>query len=124
VRLLLDTHALIWWVEGRQMTADAEFAIRSADNDAFVSAVSVWEAETKIAIGKLKVHFDPATGPVEHGFEPLPITFAHAAAAGRLPLHHRDPWDRMLVAQAQIEGLTIVSRDPVFERYQVAVLTA
>lgn len=106
------------------MATDAEVAIRSPDNAAFVSAVSVWEAETKVAIGKLRLHFDPETGPVEHGFEPLPITLAHAAAAGRLPLHHRDPWDRMLVAQAQLEGLTIVSRDPVFERYPVAVLRA
>jgi PIN domain nuclease of toxin-antitoxin system len=124
LRLLLDTHALIWWVEGREMASEAVAAIRSPDNSAFVSAVSVWEAETKIAIGKLRIHFDPETGPVEHGFEPLPITFAHAAAAGRLPLHHRDSWDRMLVAQAQLEGLTIVSRDPVFTAYQVAVLTA
>jgi PIN domain nuclease of toxin-antitoxin system len=124
LRLLLDTHALIWWVEGRPMVARAAAAIRSPENLAYVSAVSVWEAEIKIAIGKLEIHFDPETDPVEHGFEPLPISLAHAAAAGRLPLRHRDPWDRMLIAQAQLEGLTIVSRDPVFERYPVSVLTA
>jgi PIN domain nuclease of toxin-antitoxin system len=124
LRLLLDTHVLIWWVEGRPVAPRAAEALRSPNNPAFVSAVSVWEAEIKIALGKLKLNFDPETGPLEHGFDPLPITLAHAAAAGRLPRHHRDPWDRMLVAQAQLEGLTIVSRDPVFDRYPVAVLRA
>ncbi len=106
------------------MAARAAGALRSPDNAAFVSAVSVWEAEIKVALGKLQLEFDPATGPLEHGFDGLPITLAHAAAAGRLPLHHRDPWDRMLVAQAQLEGLTIVTRDPVFDNYAVAVLRA
>ena len=106
------------------MDAAADAAIRSPDNTKVVSAVSVWEAEIKVAIGKLEIHFDPSTDPIEHGFEPLPITLAHAAAAGRLPAHHGDPFDRMLVAQAQLEGLTIVSRDPVFESYAVAVLRA
>jgi PIN domain nuclease of toxin-antitoxin system len=106
------------------MDAAARAAVASPVNTTFLSAVSVWEAEIKIAIGKLKIHFDPATDPLEHGVEPLPITFEHATAAGRLPPHHGDPFDRMLVAQAQLEGLTIVSRDPVFERYPVAVLRA
>jgi PIN domain nuclease of toxin-antitoxin system len=124
LRLLLDTHALIWWAEDQPMSQPAAAAIRSPDNVRFVSAVSVWEAEIKIAIGKLKIHFEPERDPLKHGFEPLPITLAHAAAAGRLPSHHGDPFDRMLVAQAQLEGLTIVSRDPVFDHYPVAVLRA
>jgi PIN domain nuclease of toxin-antitoxin system len=124
LRLLLDTHTLIWWAEGRPLASDAAAALRSFRNRAFVSAVTVWETEIKVATGKLDIHFDPETDPIEHGFEPLPIALAHAAAAGRLPLHHRDPWDRMLVAQAQLEGLTIVSRDPVFDGYAVAVLRA
>ena len=124
MKLLLDTHALIWWVEDRPMDAGARKAIGSPDNTKLLSAVSVWEAEIKIAIGKLKIHFDPATDPQEHGFEPLPITLAHAAAAARLPRHHGDPFDRMLVAQAQLEGLTIVTRHPVFDQYAVAVLRA
>lgn len=124
MRLLLDTHALIWWAEDRPMAPAAGAAIGSPDNTRFVSAVSVWEAEVKIAIGKLKIHFDLATDPLDHGFEALPITLAHAAAAGRLPLHHGDPFDRMLIAQAQLEGLTIVTRDPVFDSYAVAVLRA
>jgi PIN domain nuclease of toxin-antitoxin system len=124
LRLLLDTHALIWWAENRPMAAEAVAAIRAPGNAAFVSAVTPWEAEIKIARGKLKIHFEIETAPLDHGFEPLPITFAHAVAAGRLPPRHDDPFDRMLVAQAQLEGLTIVSRDPVFERYAVAVLRA
>jgi PIN domain nuclease of toxin-antitoxin system len=106
------------------MAADAAAAIRSPDNTKFVSAATAWEAEIKVTIGKLKIRFDPATDPIEHGFEPLPITLAHAAAAGRLPPHHGDPFDRMLVAQARLEGLTIVSRDPVFDRYSIGVLKA
>jgi PIN domain nuclease of toxin-antitoxin system len=124
LRLLLDTHALIWWAERRPMTEAARTAIRSPHNVRFVSAVSVWEAEIKIAIGKLKINFDFATDPLEQGFHPLAVTFAHARAAARLPRHHGDPFDRMLVAQAQLEGLTIVSRDPVFDHYAVAVLAA
>jgi PIN domain nuclease of toxin-antitoxin system len=124
LRLLLDTHALIWWAEGRPMTEVAKTAIRSPHNVRFVSAVSVWEAEIKIALDKLKINFDFAKDPLEQGFDPLPITFDHASAAGRLPRHHDDPFDRMLVAQAQLEGLTIVSRDPVFDKYAVAVLAA
>jgi PIN domain nuclease of toxin-antitoxin system len=124
LRLLLDTHALIWWADGKPIAADAATAIRDPENTVVVSAVSVWEAEIKIVTGKLEVGFDLQTGPVEHGFEPLVITFAHAAAAGRLPLHHRDPFDRMLVAQAQLEGLTLVTRDPVFRGYDVNVLPA
>ncbi len=124
MNLLLDTHALIWWAEGQPLAADAAAAIASPRNQSFVSAVTVWEAEIKIAAGKLRPRFEIASGPLEHGFDPLPITFAHATAAARLPRHHRDPWDRMLVAQAQLEGMTIVTRDPVFSRYQVAVLGA
>ena len=124
MRLLLDTHTLIWWAHGRPVAADAAGAIRAPANTVFVSAASIWEAEIKVGIGKLEVDADLATGSMEHGFEPLAITFAHAVAAGRLPPHHGDPFDRMLVAQAQLETLTIVSRDPVFDRYGIAVLRA
>ena len=124
MRLLLDTHALISWAAGRPIADDAAAAITSPDNAVLVSAVTVWEAEIKIAIGKLRIGFDIETAPAEHGFEPLTITFAHAARAGRLPPHHRDPWDRMLVAQAQLEGLTIVTRDPAFRPYRVPLLAA
>jgi PIN domain nuclease of toxin-antitoxin system len=124
LRLLLDTHTLMWWAHGRPITAEAATAIGALENTVVVSAASIWEAAIKVQIGKLELEVDLATGSVEHGFEPLPITFAHAAAAGRLPPHHGDPFDRMLIAQAQLEGLTLVTRDPVFDRYAVAVLKA
>jgi PIN domain nuclease of toxin-antitoxin system len=124
LRLLLDTHTLIWWAHDRPIAPDARIAIRAPENRVVVSAASIWEAEIKVQIGKLELEVDLAAGPAEHGFEPMAITFDHAVAAGRLPPHHGDPFDRMLVAQAQMEGLTIVSRDPVFDRYAVAVLKA
>jgi PIN domain nuclease of toxin-antitoxin system len=124
LRLLLDTHTLIWWADDRPLAAAAAAAIRSPNNAKFISAASIWEAEIKAQLGKLELGFDLAAGSLAHGFESLPITFDSARAAGRLPPHHGDPFDRMLVAQARLEGLTIVSRDPVFERYAVAVLKA
>jgi PIN domain nuclease of toxin-antitoxin system len=122
LRLLLDTHTLIWWAHEVPIARDAALAIRSVENRVVVSAASIWEAEIKIRIGKLELEGDLAAESVEHGFEPMAITVDHAVAAGRLPPHHGDPFDRMLVAQAQLEGMTIVSRDPVFDRYSVAVL--
>lgn len=89
-----------------------------------VSAASVWEAEIKAASGKLRLDADLETEPEQHGFRSLNIGAAHAVTAARLPMHHGDPFDRMLVAQAQVDGFTIVSRDPVFERYAVDVLRA
>jgi PIN domain nuclease of toxin-antitoxin system len=124
LRLLLDTPVFIWW-SGRQLIAPAAAeAIRAPGNEVVVSAASVWEAEIKAASGKLRLDADLEIEPAQHGFESLHITAAHAVKAARLPRHHGDPFDRMLVAQAQLEGLTIVSRDPVFTAYQVAVLTA
>ena len=124
MRLLLDTHTLIWWAHDLPISPDARLAIGAPDNKVVVSAASIWEAEIKIRIGKLELEVDLAAGSADHGFEPLGITFGHAVAAGRLPPHHGDPFDRMLVAQAQLEGLTIVTRDPVFDNYAVAVLRA
>jgi PIN domain nuclease of toxin-antitoxin system len=124
LRLLLDTHTLIWWAHDQPIAPDAGTAIRAPENRVVVSAASIWEAEVKVQIGKLELEVDLAAGSIEQGFEPLAITFDHAVAAGRLPPHHGDPFDRMLVAQAQVEGLTIVSRDPVFDRYSVEVLKA
>jgi PIN domain nuclease of toxin-antitoxin system len=124
LRLLLDTHTLIWWAHDRPVAAEAAAAIRAPENTVFISAASIWEAAIKVQIGKLELEVDLAAGSAEHGFEPLAITLTHAAAAGRLPSHHGDPFDRMLVAQAQLEGLTLVTRDPVFDRYAVAMLKA
>ena len=124
MRLLLDTHVLIWWSSGGHLAPAATEAIESPDNEVLISAASVWEAGIKAAAGKLRLDADLGREPAEHGFRPLDVTAAHGVVAARLPPHHGDPFDRMLVAQAQLEGLTIVTRDPVFSRYQVAVLAA
>jgi PIN domain nuclease of toxin-antitoxin system len=124
LRLLLDTHVLIWWSGGQRVTPAAAEAIRSPENEVLVSVASIWEAEIKAATGKLQLEADLEAEPAEHGFKSLEINARHAVAAARLPRHHSDPFDRMLVAQAQLEGLTLVTRDPVFDRYSVAVLRA
>jgi PIN domain nuclease of toxin-antitoxin system len=125
LRLLLDTHAVYWVLtEPERLSQQAAGAIPDPTNDVFVSAASVYEMTFKIAIGKLKLGADVAAELTRVGFAQLPLTGQHAYAAGSLPLHHRDPWDRILIAQAQVEGLTIVTRDPAFEDYQVATLPA
>lgn len=125
MRLLLDTHTLLWWLdEDPELQEDAQDAIRDPTSFVAVSAASVWEASIKEATGRLKVPRDLVQQVVDEGFEPLPIDLRHARVAGALPLHHRDPFDRMLVAQAQLEGLTIVTRDPQIPSYGVAVLAA
>lgn len=125
MRLLLDTHAVIWFTgEPDTLTPEARNAIVDADT-VVVSAASIWEISTKTALGKLHPPVDDIVAELrEWGFEMLPISPQHAWAVGRLPRHHRDPFDRMLVAQAQLEGLTIVTRDPAMSLYQVAILTA
>jgi PIN domain nuclease of toxin-antitoxin system len=125
VRLLLDTHALIWFTgEPDVLRPEAREAIVAADT-VVVSAASIWEISTKAALGKLTPPVDDIVGEFrEWGFELLPISPQHAWAIGALPPHHRDPFDRMLVTQAQLEGLTIVTRDPAISQYQVAVLAA
>jgi PIN domain nuclease of toxin-antitoxin system len=125
LRLLLDTHAVIWFMgEPDKLAPAAREAIVEADVAA-VSAASLWEISTKASLGKLEPPVDGLVDELEDwGFDLLPITPGHAWAVGRLPLHHRDPFDRMLVTQAQLEGLTVVTRDPAISRYQVAVLAA
>jgi PIN domain nuclease of toxin-antitoxin system len=124
LRLLVDTHVLIWWSSRKEVGSAAADAMRAPRNEVYVSVASIWEAEIKAATGKLRLDADLQAEPAEHGFALLDINARHAVAAARLPLHHRDPFDRMLVAQAQLEGLTLVTRDPVFDRYPVAVLRA
>lgn len=119
---LLDTHTVLWWLAGEELAEEAVAAIADRDNLVVVSAASIWEIEIKRRVGKLDAPDTLVDAIAESGFEPLPMTHAHAARAGRLPLHHRDPFDRMLVAQAQVEELTIVSRDRNFEPYDVALL--
>jgi PIN domain nuclease of toxin-antitoxin system len=122
---LLDTNALLWTIGDRsRIRPDALAAIEAPTNLVAVSPVSPWEIEIKRALGKLRAPNDLGQQLERAGFVPLPITVAHGLAAGALPLHHRDPFDRMLVAQAQLEGMTIVTRDRDIARYQVAILPA
>ena len=118
MNLLLDTHVLIWWDEGRRITAAARRAIEAADS-VYVSAASAWEVAIKVGLGRLNPSRSVEQAVEESGFLELPITFGHAERVAVLPAHHRDPFDRLLIAQAEVERLTLVTRDPVFGRYDV-----
>ena len=119
IRLLLDTHALLWWLANdRKLPRDVRETIADPANEVFVSAASVWEISIKRALGRLELDTDDLEqAVVGSGFQPLPISFAHAVAVGGLPPVHRDPFDRMIVAQSRVERLRIVTHDRVFERY-------
>lgn len=120
--LLLDTHALLWWLGGQALAPDAAAAIADPRALVVVSAASIWEAGIKAALGKLSLPGSLVEAVREEGLEPLAISLAHAELAGRLPPHHRDPFDRMLVAQALAEDLTIVTRDRAFGPYEARTL--
>jgi PIN domain nuclease of toxin-antitoxin system len=124
VRLLLDTHALLWWLADEGLSAQARDAIADPANLVMVSAVSAWEISIKKALGKLTAPDDLEQQVQAGGFTALPISIAHGIAAGQLARHHEDPFDRMLIAQAIAEGLAIVTRDKRFEDYGVALLSA
>ncbi len=125
MRLLLDTHSVLWAL-GRpaELAPDARAAIEDGQNDVLVSAASAWEVAIKRAAGKLEAPDDFADAILAAAFRPLAITVEHATAAGALPPHHTDPFDRMLVAQAMIEDLIVVTRDARFARYGVPTLEA
>lgn len=127
MRLLLDTHALIWWLAGDAgLTRVAREAIADQTNDVFVSAASAWEIATKHRIGKLPqaaiLAADIAGATAQQGFQELTITLRHAQIAGSLPGPHRDPFDRMLIAQALHEQMAFVSQESIFGRYGVQML--
>lgn len=120
--LLVDTQAVIWWLSAdARLTAAAKAAIARAGTDAAVSAASIWEASIKRAAGRLQGP-DLLGAVTAAGLQFLPIDEHHAKLAGELPLIHRDPFDRMLVAQAQIEQLVIVTGDAAIPRYGVPVV--
>lgn len=122
MRLLLDTNALIWWLEGsRRLSRAAVDAIDDVANEVHVSAASAWEISTKARLGKLRFTGSLATRLEKLDVRPLAVTVEHGWAAGMLPPVHRDPFDRILVAQAQLEELVVVTADPTFARYGVAV---
>jgi PIN domain nuclease of toxin-antitoxin system len=117
VKALLDTHTLLWWDAGT-LPARTIRIIRDAD-EVFVSVASAWEASIKASLGKLKAAAPMSTVARAYGFRELRISFEHAERVASLPKLHRDPFDRMLIAQAFVEGLTIVTRDPEFPPYGV-----
>lgn len=125
--LLLDTHVWLWWLDDDpQLGPQTRFAIGRADAAVWVSAASAWEIAVKVALGRLDLGEPPEVClPREakrSGFRPLSVSLEHAARVGRLPPHHRDPFDRLLVAQAQLDGLTIVTTDPKIAKYDVPTL--
>jgi PIN domain nuclease of toxin-antitoxin system len=127
VRLLIDTHALIWFCEGNPaLSAIARAAMEDASNERFISHATPWEMAIKLSLGRLQlqVGFEVIFSGVmkANGFEFLPPAVEHYRALISLPFHHRDPFDRLLVAQARVEGLTLVSCDPHFPAYGVPVL--
>lgn len=127
MNLLLDSHALIsWHEEPKQLSATAFQAISDPANNIFLSVASIWEIQIKIQIGKFK--FVEALGDVvreeqaRNGFRLLPVEFDHVLALAHLPFHHKDPFDRILIAQAASENMTLVSSDRHFSRYKINLL--
>lgn len=127
MQLLLDTHALLWWLAGdKSLSRKAREAIQNEDSTVYVSAASAWEIATKVRLGKL-----PGAEPLvtdisgviaAQDFSALPIGLHHAQRAGTLPGQHRDPFDRMLIAQSQLENLTLVSNETLFDSYGITRL--
>jgi PIN domain nuclease of toxin-antitoxin system len=123
VRLLLDTHAFLWWRQGSaQLPARIGECLRDPDNDVVVSIACLWEIAIKRALDKLGFAEDFEQVMAEEAFELLGITYAHLRTLGELPQHHRDPFDRLLIAQGLAERIPIVTGDPVFAAYGVPVL--
>ena len=125
MRLLLDTHIVLWWLlADKQLPLLARKLVSDRGNTIFVSAVSIWEIRLKESLGKLSVPADFELRLNAESFEALPLTAKHAHAAGTLPWHHRDPFDRMLVAQAQVEKLQLLTADGVVGAYGSFVLVS
>jgi len=127
VQLLLDTHAFLWWLAGDDaLSSAAKMAIADEDNGIFISAASSWEITTKHRIGKLPgvaaIVADLEKAITDQGFIGLPISLRHGQVAGALPGPHRDPFDRMLIAQAMLENLVLVSNERSFDVYGVGRL--
>ena len=123
MNLLLDTHTALWWFNKDRLVARASDAIKDPDNLVYVSVASIWEVSIKQNLGKLTISNEFYTFVYED-FEPLHITVSDARTAGSLPRHHRDPFDRMLVAQALARDLTLVSRDRALRQYGVKLMRA
>lgn len=127
MKLLLDTHTFLWWItDDARLSDTARKAIAERNNEVFFSAVSAWELAIKAGIGKLQLKENLSQFVHEHvlknQFTPLPLSLDHALRVRNLPPHHQDPFDRALIAQAQVEGHCLVSRDSDIRRYSVDVV--
>ncbi|WP_432148913.1 type II toxin-antitoxin system VapC family toxin [Streptomyces sp. bgisy029] len=122
MRLLLDTHVILWWLGDSDELSDQVKDLLDTEPSVHLSAVSAWEIAIKQSLGKLGGPDDLAERVRDSQFTALPITAGHGVRAGRLPALHRDPFDRILIAQAQVEGMTIVTRDQWIPRYDVPVM--
>ena len=123
MKLLLDTHAALWWLaDDSRFGTEAERQLTDDSNEILLSAVVVWEVALKRSLGKLEAPGDLVTTYLGGGAQALPLSLEHAAAVERLPWHHRDPFDRMLIAQGMIEGAAIVSRDEALRPYGVQIV--
>ena len=125
MRLLADTHAYLWWLgDDPALSSKARKAMAEPAAIVHVSAASIWEISIKTSLGKLEIDGDPVSEIWKNGFVELPMSAEHADRAGQLPRHHDDPFDRMLIAQAQLEDLVLVSRDAKLNAYGVSMLLA
>jgi len=123
MNLILDTHVLLWWLDDNpSLPVKGRRAIANSQNLIVLSAVVIWEIRIKQALGKLSIAPTFYDVVKNEGFEMLSITSDHAYAVGDLPMHHHDPFDRMIIAQAKLEGLTVVTHDAVFKKYGIPVL--
>jgi PIN domain nuclease of toxin-antitoxin system len=123
LKLLLDTHAALWFLAGdERLSATAKDHLIDGSNRVLLSAVVVWEVAIKRSLGKLTVSPRYLSLLLDAGVQPLPVSLEHASAVEQLPPHHRDPFDRMLIAQAGIEGAALVSRDEALRAYDIALI--
>jgi len=123
MNLLLDTHVVLWWLDDCPSLSDkARAAIADNNNLIVLSAVVIWEIRIKQALGKLEITPNFYAVIKQQGFEMLSVSPDHADAVGDFPMHHRDPFDRILLAQAKLENLTIVTHDAIFQKYGTPVL--
>jgi PIN domain nuclease of toxin-antitoxin system len=124
VSLLLDTHVFLWWIgDSSRLSDEVKTHIADPGSMVYLSAISAWEISIKRALGRLDLRDEEFLyGMRESGFAELAVTVEHSLAAGNLPLHHRDPFDRMLIAQATTEGLRLVTHDRTLSTYDVSTL--
>jgi PIN domain nuclease of toxin-antitoxin system len=121
--LLLDTHSFIWFVENdTQLTVEARNTIENHSNDIYISIAGLWEMAIKISLGKLQISISFETlliKLIDLGFKILPITTEHILVLSKLEFHHRDPFDRLLICQSKVENIPIVSKDDIFDSYDI-----